>query len=95
MANTKQGKCMEESRGGIMGRTVLEKLNGKFLRRVCVKELRDTTNFFLKNTYKSLQDFFSGSHYIETKKMASLIFLFSNILAREGVIIEQKSRKIA
>ena len=59
------------------------------------KELRDTTNFFLKNTYKSLQDLFSGSHYIETKKMASLIFLFSNILAREGVIIEQKSRKIA
>ena len=60
-----------------------------------IKELRDTTNFFLKNTYKSLQDLFSGSHYIETKKMASLIFLFSNILAREGVIIEQKSRKIA
>ena len=51
--------------------------------------------FFLKNTYKSLQDLFSGSHYIETKKMASLFFLFSNILAREGVIIEQKSRKIA
>ena len=60
-----------------------------------LKELRDTTNCFFKNTYKSLQDLFSGSHYIETKKMASLIFLFSNILAREGVIIEQKSRKIA
>ena len=72
--------------------------NAKFVLLLCrirVKELRDTTNFFLKNTYKSLQDLFSGSHYIETKKMASLIFLFSNILAREGVIIEQKSRKIA
>ena len=41
-----------------------------------IKELQDTTNFFLKNTYKSLQDLFSGSHYIETKKMASLIFFF-------------------
>ena len=60
-----------------------------------LKELQDTI-FFGKNTYKSLQNLFLGNHYIETKKMVSLIFLFSNILARGGgVIIEQKGRKIA
>ena len=48
------------------------------------KELRDTTNFFLKNTYKSLQDLFSGSHYIETKKMASLIFLIFKYFGAGG-----------
>jgi len=37
MTTTKQSKCKEESRGGIMGRTILEKLKGKVL-RVCVKQ---------------------------------------------------------
>ena len=50
----------------------------------CLKELRDTTNFFLKNTYKSLQDLFSGSHYIETKKMASLIFFIFKYFGAGG-----------
>ena len=66
-----------------------------YFHSLTVKESRDTTIFFFLNTYKSLQNLFLGSHYIETKKMVSLFFLFSNILAREGVIIEQKSRKIA